>query len=153
MAVKAIQLLMNEGLPEDMRDYNRTYDSASIKEMMTKAADLHPDEYADIIKHIMDVGRDAAYYTGQTSKLSDYKPIFDRKKYYDQMDAEIDNIKGYDDLAYFKNDYYGCFNNLNKVMKICKLNESEKKKVLRICYEQWKVLQKNSSDINILLLK
>lgn len=93
MAVKAIQLLMNEGLPEDMRDYNRTYDSASIKEMMTKAADLHPDEYADIIKHIMDVGRDAAYYTGQTSKLSDYKPIFDRKKYYDQMDAEIDNIK------------------------------------------------------------
>lgn len=67
--------------------------------------------------------------------------------------AQIDNIKGYDNLAYFKNDYYGCFNNLNKVMKICRLNEGEKKRVLKTCYDQWKVLQKNSSDINVLLLK
>lgn len=66
---------------------------------------------------------------------------------------DLDNNKGYDELAYFKNDYYGCFNNLNKVMKICKFNDSEKKRVLKICYDQWKLLQKNSAGINILLLK
>ena len=75
MAVKAIQLLMNEGLPEDLRDYSRSYDAKSIRDLMTDVANRYPDEYVDIIKHIMDIGRDAVYSTGQTSRLSDYNIV------------------------------------------------------------------------------
>jgi DNA-directed RNA polymerase subunit beta' len=93
MAVKAIQLLMNEGLPEDLRDYSRSYDAKSIRDLMTEVANRYPDEYVDIIKHIMDIGRDAVYSTGQTSRLSDYKPLFDRESIYNEMDKEVANIK------------------------------------------------------------
>ena len=93
MAVKAIQLLLNENLPEDMRNYSRTYDSGSIKELMTEAANKHPDEYAQIIKNIMDVGRDAAYNTGYTVRLNDFKPVFDRKPIFDKLDSEVTTIR------------------------------------------------------------
>ena len=49
MSVKAIQLLVNESLPEDLRDYSRTYDKDSINELMTAVADRYPDRYAEII--------------------------------------------------------------------------------------------------------
>lgn len=93
MPVKAIQLLLNEQLPEDIRDYSRTYDSGSIKELMTEAANKHPDEYAQIVKNIMDVGRNAAYNTGYTVRLKDFKPVLDRKPIFEQLDNEVATIR------------------------------------------------------------
>lgn len=93
MPVKAIQLLLNEQLPEDIRDYSRTYDSGSIKELMTEAANKHPDEYSQIVKNIMDVGRNAAYNTGYTVRLNDFKPVLDRKPIFEQLDNEVANVR------------------------------------------------------------
>lgn len=55
--------------------------------------------------------------------------------------------------AYFNNDYYGCFDNLNKTMRKVKLNSAEKKKVMRVCLDEWKLLEKSEANINILLVK
>ncbi len=62
-------------------------------------------------------------------------------------------IKDSDPEAYFKNDYLGCFNNLNKLMKKAKLNDYERKYITKVCFNEWKVLQKSSSNINIMLVK
>lgn len=60
-------------------------------------------------------------------------------------DCEVD--------AYFKNDYFGCFRNLSKLMRSAKLSDYEKKYITRVCCDEWKVLQRGSSNINIMLVK
>lgn len=62
-------------------------------------------------------------------------------------------IKGSDMEAYFRNDYLACFNNLNKLMRKAKLSDSERKYVTKVCFDEWKVLQKGSSNINVMLVK
>lgn len=61
------QLMINESLPEDMRDYNRTLDKKGVKTLMRELAERHPDQYREVAKRISDVGRDAAFTTGGNS--------------------------------------------------------------------------------------
>ena len=63
------------------------------------------------------------------------------------------DIKGSDMEAYFRNDYLACFNNLNKLMKSARLSDSEKKYITKVCLDEWKVLHKGSSNINIMMIK
>ncbi len=55
--------------------------------------------------------------------------------------------------AYFKGDYFASFSNLNRLMKEAGVSSTEKKYITRTCFEEWKVLQKNSSGIDILFIK
>lgn len=73
--------------------------------------------------------------------------------YFSNLLGANSDIKDCDRNAYFKNDYFACFNNLNKLMKKCKLNDYERKYVTKVCCDEWKVLQKGSTDINIMLVK
>jgi len=61
------QLLINEALPEDMRDYNRELTKKNVRGLLSEVAARHPDDYRDIAKALSDVGRDAAYATGGQS--------------------------------------------------------------------------------------
>lgn len=54
---------------------------------------------------------------------------------------------------YLRNDYYGCFKNLNSIVKKAELNSAEKKLVMKICLDEWKLLNKNKAGIDILLVK
>jgi len=58
------QLLINEQLPEDMRDYERVLDKKGISALLQRVAEERPDEYREIAKKISDVGRQSAYTTG-----------------------------------------------------------------------------------------
>jgi shikimate kinase len=58
------QLLVNEALPEDMRDYDRVLDGKMQKKLLQVVAEKHPDKYREVSKKLSDVGRDAAYSTG-----------------------------------------------------------------------------------------
>lgn len=91
--MKAIQLLVNDALPEDVRDYSRTYDSKSINELMTAVAEKHPESYGKIIDRISDIGRNAVYYLGETLTLKDFKPPFDKDAVLRQMNREVAQIK------------------------------------------------------------
>jgi len=61
------QLLVNEALPKEMRDYTRTLDGKGVKKLLREIAEKDPDKYREISKKLADVGRDAAYTTGGQS--------------------------------------------------------------------------------------
>ncbi len=73
--------------------------------------------------------------------------------YFSRLLSYKEKEESYGMDAYFKNDYFGCFRNLNKLMKVAGLNDYEKKYITRVCCSEWKVLQKSSSNIHILLVK
>jgi len=61
--------------------------------------------------------------------------------------------KQYDNGSYFKDDYQSCLKNLNQFMQKNKFSAVEKKQILKTCCEEWKLLQKETSNIHILLIK
>jgi DNA-directed RNA polymerase subunit beta' len=71
------QLMINEALPEDMRDYERVLDKKNMGALSTQLAKKYPDKYREIMQKIHNVSRDAAYTTGGLSMgLQDIKPTF-----------------------------------------------------------------------------
>lgn len=58
------QLLVNEALPPDMRDYTRTLDSNGVRELFQELAERHPQQYREVAKEISDAGRSAATASG-----------------------------------------------------------------------------------------
>jgi len=89
MRVKAIQYLINQHLPEGMRDYQRPLDSKGIDRTMHQVAVDHPDQYATILKKLGDVGRNAAYWQGETMGLDDLDDVIDTRAYLRDMDQEV----------------------------------------------------------------
>lgn len=90
--MKVIQYLINSLLPEDLRDYNRSYDKKSMNEMLSKVAEKYPEKYKDIVDNLVRITGDAVYNMGETVTLNDFKPVFDRDKLFNQMDNEIDSV-------------------------------------------------------------
>lgn len=95
--MKAIQYLINSVLPEDIRDYTRTYDAKSMNELQSAIAEKYPERYSELMDKIMDIARKSVYYSGQTLRLSDFKPPFDKDAALEEMHNEVqylrDNIK------------------------------------------------------------
>jgi hypothetical protein len=58
------QLLVNESLPEQYRDYNRVLDGKTVQKILQDIAEKDPDSYKPVLKKLFDVGRDVAYTTG-----------------------------------------------------------------------------------------
>jgi len=61
------QLLVNESLPPDMRDYTRRLDKQGVRALFQELAERHPDAYREVNKRLLDIGRDAAYTSGGNS--------------------------------------------------------------------------------------
>ena len=61
------QLLANEALPEDLRNYGRRLDKAGVQNLLQEVAERYPDRYRDILHNLTDVGRDVAYSSGSQS--------------------------------------------------------------------------------------
>lgn len=91
--MKAIQLLVNSQLPDDLKDYERPMDKKSIAALLADVARKYPERYEEIAKTIADLGRKASYLQGETLTLKDTQPVFDRQKLFDKMDNEIATAK------------------------------------------------------------
>jgi len=61
------QVLVNDALPQDMRDYTRIMDSKTISKVLRELIEKHPEQYRDVAKKLSDVGRDVAYTGGSQS--------------------------------------------------------------------------------------
>ena len=61
------QLLVNEALPEDMRDYRRQLDKKGLSDLLRDVAERHPERYRDISFKLMRIGQRAAYVSGGKS--------------------------------------------------------------------------------------
>lgn len=58
------QLLVNEALPADMRDYSRQLDKKGITALFSELQEKHPDQYRDVAKAVSDAARSAATSSG-----------------------------------------------------------------------------------------
>lgn len=87
--MKAVQLLVNNALPPDLRDYSRELDAKSLGNLLADVARKYPDQYEGISKRLSDIGRKASYLQGETLTLNDMRPVFERDKVYVEMDAKI----------------------------------------------------------------
>lgn len=58
------QLLVNDALPEQYRDYERVMDGKSVQKVMQEVSEKEPEKYREVLKKLFDVGRDVAYKTG-----------------------------------------------------------------------------------------
>lgn len=69
------QLLINDALPPELRDYDRVLNKKNAGALATELAQKHPDKYRDVMKRLHDVARDSAYTTnGLSFGLKDIRP-------------------------------------------------------------------------------
>lgn len=59
--------MINDALPDDMRDYQRVLDKKNMGALATDLAKKYPDRYREVMKKIHDVSREVAYSTGGMS--------------------------------------------------------------------------------------
>lgn len=75
------QILINDALPPDMRDYDRVLDKKTTGALATQLAQKYPDKYREVMKRLHDVALDAAHTTGGLSfGLKDIKQTLAAKK-------------------------------------------------------------------------
>jgi DNA-directed RNA polymerase subunit beta' len=69
------QLLVNDALPEDMRDYTRVLNKKNTGALATELAKKYPEKYREVMKKLHDVALDSAYTTnGLSFSLKDVRP-------------------------------------------------------------------------------
>lgn len=83
----AINLLVDDLLPEDLRDSRRIYDKKGVSTLMTEIARRYPDRYPAIAKGLGDIGRKQAWRRGETFRLDDFRPVIDRAPVFKELDA------------------------------------------------------------------
>lgn len=67
------QLLINESLPEDMRDHTRVLDKNGLKALLREVAEKHPEKYPEISHKLLNVGQSAATTGNFSFSLQDFK--------------------------------------------------------------------------------
>lgn len=87
--MKAVQLLVNSVLPEDLRNYDQTYDVKSLNKIMNAVGKKYPEQFDDILHKIANIGRKASYYQGETITLDDLENVIDKDALFAEMDKEI----------------------------------------------------------------
>lgn len=87
------QLLINEALPSDLRDYGRKMDKKSVASLMQIIAEKYPEQYKKIAKDLYDIGIDAATSSGGYSfgieHLIPSEAVVNAKK---QLSLDVDKI-------------------------------------------------------------
>lgn len=93
------QLLVNDALPEELRDYNRKLDKRGTQALLGRVAQEHPDRYLEVSKRLSDIGRTAAtdYGGSIAAKHLTKSPV--GKKIEDRARARIKQILDDDSLT------------------------------------------------------
>lgn len=94
--MKAINLLVNSVLPQEMRNPALSLDKKSLDSLLAQVAKDHPEQYASVVQAISNAGRRAAYWQGETLTLADMMPVVDKDALLVKMDAELDAINAQD---------------------------------------------------------
>lgn len=73
------QLLVNEALPPELRDYSRTLGQDEINSLLERLAREHPERYREVCWRLVQLGRNAAFDEGSTITLNDLVPVVDKR--------------------------------------------------------------------------
>jgi len=96
------QLMINQALPEELRDYNRVYTKSSLRELMRGMAKaLPPDEFRETVHKLSQIGLDVSSSSPKASfSLQDLMPSKSKKKVVDDLRRKTRSIlKGTPDRA------------------------------------------------------
>ena len=99
MAVTLGQLLVNEALPEEYRDYSRMLSKGEADELLARIAKDHPEDYKEISHRLVQLGREASYTEGSTLRLSDLRAPFDKTDLIKHVREQEDLIRNNDKLS------------------------------------------------------
>lgn len=87
------QIMLNDALPPDMRDYERVLTKKTMAAVGDQLARNHPDQYRQVMKRLHDIGRDAGYTTnGLSFGLKDIKPTLAVRAAQIKMQAAVNTI-------------------------------------------------------------
>jgi DNA-directed RNA polymerase subunit beta' len=88
------QLMLNEALPEDLRDSSRVIDKKGLKNLMTQVAERYPDKYSEINQKLHNIATKIITTHGRETSfsLSNLKPPEGVKKLRDELQGKINNI-------------------------------------------------------------
>ena len=87
------QVIINDMLPEDMRDYNRVWDKKTKGKVLTDLARRHPEQFKEVSHNLLRFGAKAAYETGgQSFGIEDIAPTQISRDFQRVMGQELQNI-------------------------------------------------------------
>ena len=84
MKATAAQILINDILPKELRDYKRIITKKEIKSILNEVARKYPNQYKEIVSKLSNIGQDIAYLKGNHITLNDFilpvniKPILEK---------------------------------------------------------------------------
>lgn len=87
------QIMVNDALPESLRDYSRTLTKDEADALLASVAEKYPRQYKDISWQLMQLGREAAFSEGTTLKLSNLRLPFDTKDLINHVKLQEKKIK------------------------------------------------------------
>lgn len=85
-------ILINEYLPPDVRDYQKTMTASEMKSTLKKVADKHPQHYGTITKALKDIGDLHSYLEGSSFTFDEMKP-HDITPIYKKWEPELNKAK------------------------------------------------------------
>jgi DNA-directed RNA polymerase subunit beta' len=91
--MRAVDFAVSQALPADMRRESYDLSKNGMAQLMAELAAKHPEEFPVVVQKLGDFGRRAAWLQGYTTTSSDTRQVIDTKKYYAQMDAELDKLR------------------------------------------------------------
>lgn len=87
------QVIINDMLPEDMRDYNRTWDKKTKGKVLTDLARRHPDQFKEVSHNLLRFGAKAVYETGgQSFGIEDIAPTQISRDFQRVMGQQLQDI-------------------------------------------------------------
>jgi DNA-directed RNA polymerase subunit beta' len=87
------QLLVNEALPDDMRDHSRVLDKKGINALLRELAQRHPEKYVEVSHKLNTIGRDVAtQFGGYTFGLEHLQKAKAGQGYVTQVQAALKSI-------------------------------------------------------------
>lgn len=92
MRTTAGQILLNEVLPEDLRDYRRVLDKKGLKELLREVYERHPDQYKEIVHRLADVGSKAVYRSGHSLSIAAMKAPIGKRAIINKMMQAVGGV-------------------------------------------------------------
>jgi DNA-directed RNA polymerase subunit beta' len=100
------RFLVNDALPEDLRDHNRVLDKKGLGGLLQQLADRHPDQYRDTLFRLTKLGHQTAQNVGGDSfDLHHFQPAASAVVMRQRIKAQVQAIAGDDSLTDHEKDH------------------------------------------------
>jgi DNA-directed RNA polymerase subunit beta' len=84
-------ILVNEKLPQDLRDYQRVLDGKAQGKLIRQIGEKHPKDYGKIVKDIKDLGDKYSTLEGSSFSYEDWEPV-DTTGIHKKYQADFDKV-------------------------------------------------------------